>query len=358
MQQLFQSINFAGKKELKAASWSSNHPQKKSIRMAQLQFEQRYIVSLLLKRGNGINEIARTLGRSPSVISREVKRNSSPITRQYNPLPAQQRATIRKVNRPYFRRLTADVISLIEEKLSEDYSPEQIVGYADSHGIDCVSVTTIYKYIRQDKANTESGKQLYKHLRCHSRKYVKKGTPKTGQGQIPNRRMIDQRPAEVEEKTRFGDFEADTMWISGGACLVTINDRTSSLSLIRSLRSKKAEEVERAIIDMLSPLKGKIKTITVDNGKEFSNHERIATALDTEVYFAHPYRSWERGDNQNTNRLYRQYFNNKTKLEDISDEFILMIQNRLNNRPRKRLGFMTPNHFLFTKFGIAVAFTS
>ena len=326
--------------------------------MAHLQYEQRYTISVLLKSGKGVNYIARLLGRSPGVISREISRNSSAKTRLYNPVPAQQRADDRKKNRTCYKRLTQSVISYIEEKLEEDYSPEQIVGYAKLHGIECVSIPTIYKYIEEDKLNPDSKKQLYKHLRCHTRKYIKRGTPKTGQGQIPNRVMIDERPKEVDLKERFGDFEADTMRIAGGASLVTVNDRCSSLSLIRAVNSQKAEEVTKAVIDMLKPFKGKIKTITVDNGKEFSNHQLIAQQLNTQVYFAHPYHSWERGANENTNRLYRQYFKNKTNLNDIPEQYIRLIQNRLNNRPRKRLGFMSPYETISAKFGITVAFTT
>lgn len=326
--------------------------------MAHLQYEQRYTISVLLKAGKGINEISRMLDRSPSVISREICRNSSAKTHLYNPLPAQHRADERKSRHRCVRRLNESVISLIEDKLNQDYSPEQIVGYARREGIECVSIPTIYKYIQLDKQNLTSGKQLYKHLRCHTRKYIKRGTPKTGQGQIPNRRMIDQRPEQVQKKKRFGDFEADTIWIAEGACLVTVNDRASSFSLIQPVKTKKAEEVEKALIRMLTPFKGKIKTITVDNGKEFSNHEKIAQALDTEIFFAHPYHSWERGANENTNRLYRQYFKNNTNLNDLSPKYIQLIQNRLNNRPRKRLGFSSPNLFLFSNFGMTVAFTT
>lgn len=281
--------------------------------MAHLQYEQRYTISVLLKKGKGVNEIARLLDRSPSVISREIQRNSSPKTRLYNFKPAQLRSDQRKHKRSYFRRLTPAVISFIEEKLREDYSPEQIVGYALKQGIACVSVPTIYNYMETDKLNPDSKKQLYKHLRCHTRKYIKRGTPQTGQGQIPNRRMIDERPQEVEQKQRFGDFEADTVRIANGASLVTLNDRASSFSMIRAVRSRKAQDVEKAIIEMLIPFKRLVQTITVDNGKEFACHQNLEKALEVKVFFAHPYHSWEKGANENTNRLYRQYFKNKTE---------------------------------------------
>lgn len=326
--------------------------------MAHLQYEQRYAISVLQKSGKGVNEIARLLARSPSVISREIKRNSSPKTKLYNAKPAQLRSEERKKNRLYFRRLTPSVVSFIEEKLEEDYSPEQIVGYAKNKGIPCVSVPTIYKYIETDKLDPASQKRLYKHLRCHTRKYVKRGTPQTGQGQIPNRRMIDERPAEVDKKERFGDFEADTVRIANGASLVTLNDRASSFSMIRPVPSRKAEDVEKAIIEMLMPFKGLAETITVDNGKEFGCHKKLEEVLGVKVFFAHPYHSWERGANENTNKLYRQYFKNKTKLSEIPKGYIDLIQNRLNNRPRKRLGFESPNLFLYNKFAIAVAFTT
>jgi transposase, IS30 family len=328
--------------------------------MAHLTVLQRYAINLFHNEGNGINEIARHINRSPSVVSREINRNSSPKTSRYNYMPAQRRADLRKQTKPHYIRFTPEIKAFVEEKIREDYSPEQIVGYAKLHSIECVSGPTIYKYIYEDKEKKGWHRdKLFNHLRCHGKKYKRTGAPKSGQGVIKDRVLIDERPKIVDQKQRFGDFEADTMWIANGASIVTVNDRATSLSFIRLVPSRKADVVTKAIVDILTPLKGYVNTITIDNGKEFSNHKIIAEKLNTKVYFAHPYHSWERGANENTNRLYRQYFKNKTKYEELDNQYILFIQNKLNLRPRKRLGFLSPYKYLFCNFEIeTVAFTT
>ena len=163
--------------------------------------------------------------------------------------------------------------------------------------------------------------------------------------------MIDKRPKVVEQKKRIGDLEIDTViGKDHQGVLVTVVDRKSKLSLIKSVPSKEASVVTHALIEMLLPLKPVIKTITSDNGKEFAYHKQVSQALDAHFYFAHPYHSWERGLNEHTNGLIRQYIPKKTDFTSITKEQIVTIQNRLNHRPRKVLGYKTPYEVFFKDF--------
>jgi len=173
---------------------------------------------------------------------------------------------------------------------------------------------------------------------------------------IVNRAMIDERPKIVEEKNRIGDIEIDTVIGKDHiGALVTVVDRKSKFTLIKKVETKQADEVTKALIEMLTPLKPILKTITSDNGKEFAYHERVSTELQADFYFAHPYHSWERGLNEHTNGLIRQYLPKKTDFKQVSKEDIITIQNKLNHRPRKVLGFRTPYEVFFEDFAKELA---
>jgi IS30 family transposase len=203
-----------------------------------------------------------------------------------------------------------------------------------------VSHEVIYKHIRADRAN---GGLLYKHLRHSGKKYNKKGAYPAGRGCIPGRVDIKERPSIVEEKIRFGDLELDTMiGANHEGVIVTIVDRSSKLTKIRKAPSKEAAAVEKIIIEALSDWKEHVKTLTADNGKEFSAHKNISQALEADFYFATPYHSWERGLNEHTNGLIRQYFPKGMSFKDITDEEIARVELALNSRPRKSLDYETP----------------
>ena len=184
---------------------------------------------------------------------------------------------------------------------------------------------------------------MFKHLRRRGRHNAKRGSKTNGRGFIKNRVDIDERPSIVDEKVRFGDLEIDTIiGKNHKGALLTINDRVTGLVWIRCLSGKEAEPLAKAAVKALMPIKELIHTITADNGKEFSFHEKIAEKLNIFIYFAKPYHSWERGANENTNGLIRQYFPKGTDFGDITQEQVIRVQNILNSRPRKRLGYMTP----------------
>ena len=195
------------------------------------------------------------------------------------------------------------------------------------------------------------GGQLYKHLRLGRKKRRKRIKTNDRRGQIPNRTSIDERPAVVDNKERVGDWEVDTIiGKNHKGALVTAVERKFKFCCIAHVPRKEADLVAQALIDMLMPYKDLTFTITGDNGKEFSKHQKIAEALDAKFYFAHPYCSWERGLNENTNGLIRQYYPKKTSLENIDKEHVVYVQNRLNNRPRKSLNFQKPADLFLNSF--------
>ena len=244
-------------------------------------------------------------------------------------------------SRPHYQKFDDSLKLQVDILIQADFSPEQVSGYLKKGEMEHVSHETIYLYIWNDKK--QGNKQLYKHLRRRGRHYTKRGSKTGGCGFIKNRIDIDQRPPIVDEKIRFGDLEIDTViGKNHKGALLTINDRATGLVWIRKLSGKEAASLTYATIKALLPIKGIIHTITADNGKEFSFHEKIADKLNIFIYFAKPYHSWERGANENTNGLIRQYFPKGIDFRDITPEQVMRVQNILNSRPRKRLGYMTP----------------
>jgi IS30 family transposase len=300
--------------------------------------EERYQIYEGVTEKRSHREIATLINKHHSTVSKEVKRNTG--LRGYRPRQAQEVAQQRHKNKPKHIKLTADVQALITDNIKNEWSPEQIQGRLKSEGLTMVCTTTIYGLIQKDKA---SGGKLYKHLR-HKKPYKKRTGSSETRGQIIGRISIDERPAIVDEKIRIGDWEADTVIGKGHkGVLVTLADRVSKKTLIAHVPSKHAEVVTNAIIKLLLPEKEHLQTITFDNGKEFAYHAQIKEALGADNYFAHPYHSWERGLNENHNGLIRQYLPKGMELDKVTDEEILLIQDKLNNRPRKLLGYKTPN---------------
>lgn len=316
--------------------------------MGHLTSEQRYTISVMLQNGAKQNEIAITIDKDKSVISRELHRNCDKRSDKYDYDLAERKTKKRLREKPKKIRFTQEIKSEVISLLSEKFSPEQIAGRLKLLGKACVSHETIYKYIWQDKKQKGT---LHTNLRHRGRAYAKRGAAKGKRGLLKNRVDISERPAIVEEKTRFGDLEIDTViGQNHKGALLTINDRASSLVWIKKLSSKEAEPLTNSTIEALMPFKDLLHTITSDNGKEFANHEIIAEKLNIQMYFAKPYHSWERGANENTNGLIRQYFKKGSSFESITDQDVAHVQEKLNNRPRKRLGFLTPNEFFFNNF--------
>jgi len=311
----------------------------------QLNQAQRYQIEILNKAGKNQKEIAQLLGVSPATISRELKRNKG--KKGYRPKQAQIKTDKRRKQAAKALKMTPALILLIEAKIVMEWSPEQISGWLKTHQGIAISHERIYQHIWTDKCH---GGTLYKHLRQSNKKRKKQYGSKDKRGQIRNRVSIDERPAIVAEKTRIGDWEIDTViGQNHQGALVTIVDRVSKFTLIKKVASKHAEIVSEAIILLLQPYLDKTLTITADNGKEFAGHETIKEQLKADVYFAHPYHSWERGLNENTNGLIRQYFTKGSSFENITDDEVEAVMNKLNHRPRKTLHFKTPHAVFFAE---------
>jgi len=309
----------------------------------QLTYENRNEIKAYLKLGLKMVLIAYLIGVHNSTISRELKRNSG--LRGYRPNQAQDKANARNKHSRKHIRLTDVVKQRVEFYLKQDWSPEQISGRLALAEEIHISHETIYQYIWADK---QAGGDLYKHLRGARKKKKKRYGKQDGRGQIKDRISIDERPAIVANKERLGDWEIDTIIGSHHqGALVSAVERTAKLTCIQAVPQKEAEIVSQTIINMLKPFKGKVLTITVDNGKEFALHKKIAQELEATVYFAHPYHSWERGLNENTNGLIRQYFPKKYDFRNITKQDTLWVENRLNERPRKTLNFKKPNEIFF-----------
>lgn len=311
----------------------------------QLTQEQRYQIYAFFKAGFSQSAITSEIGVHKSTICRELKRNKG--LKGYRPKQAHSKAVNRRQNAHKYVKLTPRNIALVDSMIRQDFSPEQVSGRLKrNHGM-IISHETIYKHLLADKTK---GGNLYKHLRSSNRKRKKRYGSRNLRGQIPNRVSIDLRPAIVDRKKRIGDWEIDTVIGKGHkGTLVTIVERKSKYTLIQRLPGKRSQLVADATIDLLTPYREKVFTITSDNGKEFAEHQRISKRLTADVYFAHPYHSWERGLNENTNGLIRQYFPKSTNFKTITNESVIKVMDRLNNRPRKTLAYATPNEVFFDK---------
>ena len=311
----------------------------------QLTEIQRYQISALRKEGLSQKMIAKNISVHPSTISRELKRNRG--LRGYRPKQAHDKASERHVSKPKAIRLGIKEIEYIYEQMSIKWSTEQISAMMSASGITSVSHETIYRYLQQERSD---GGNLFKNLRHKVRKYRRRYGSKDKRGEIRNRVSIDERPEIVAKRSRIGDFEIDTViGKNHKQALVTIVDRYSKLTLIKKVSHKRADLVSSAAIELLFPLAHWVHTITADNGKEFAAHENIAKAINADIYFAHPYASWERGTNENTNGLIRQYFPKGSSFKEITDEQVQNVQDELNHRPRKTLGYKTPYEVFFGK---------
>ena len=303
----------------------------------------------MLKIGLTQLKIAEVIGIHKSTISRELKRNLG--GRGYRPKQANTFAEYRRQAkvRP---RIDGSTWAYVEQLICKEWSPEQISGWMKKNMEISISHEWIYQYVLKDKLD---GGSLYLHLRCKQKRKKRYGSYDR-RGTLKNRVSIDERPDMVEERNRIGDWEADT--IIGKAhkqAIVSLTERKSGLALIYKVDRRTKGNTEGAVRRLLRSISDQVHTITSDNGKEFARHEQIAKRLKCDFYFAHPYSSWERGTNENTNGLIRQYFPKNRDFRTITDKELIHAMKRLNNRPRKRLGYKTPNEVFFGEsFNVAL----
>lgn len=316
----------------------------------QLTQEERYQIYALLQAGNNQTHIARILNRHKSTICREIHRNTG--LRGYRPQQAQRLTEARRTAKAQ-ARIHESTWSHVEQLLKQDWSPEQVSLWLKAEQGLAISHEWIYQYILQDKA---CGGKLYHHLRCQKQRRKRYGSY-SRRGQLIDRISIDERPIIVDQRSRLGDWELDTLIGKGHQqAIVSLTERQSRYTLIGKVKRKTAQSVTRTIIRLLSPLTNQVLTLTSDNGKEFAGHKKIANTLNADFYFAHPYAPWERGLNENTNGLIRQYFPKSREFKSITQKEINQVMEKLNNRPRKCLGIKTPNQvFLGINPSVALA---
>ena len=291
-----------------------------------------------------IEEIAVALDRHRSTIHREITRNRCTHDGFYRAMFAVQKANGRRRRSRRNKRYTAKHFAAIEPMLCADFSPEQIVGRLRVQGVRVMSTETLYLHIWADKAR---GGTLWRHLRGANKRRRKRYARKDSRGRLAGKRMITDRPAVVAARARFGDWEADTVHGKGKPCIVTTVERKSGFLRLAPLPGATVVHTNAQLIKLLSHEPHPVRTITPDNGVEFHGYKALEQALDATVYFATPHQAWERGTNENTNGLIRQYLPKGTPLGHLTQAHCNAIASSLNHRPRRRLGFRTPHEVYY-----------
>ncbi|EQD27456.1 transposase, IS30 family, partial [mine drainage metagenome] len=316
----------------------------------QLTREQRYQIYAYRQAGLNQTETAEQLAVHKSTIAREIRRNCG--QRGYRAQQAQGRCEVRRA-RSHGPRIGASDWQRVEALIRQEWSPEQIRERLVREGQRPISHEWIYQYLKRDRA---CGGTLFRSLRCRRQRRKRYGRPER-RGPLKNRVSIDARPAIVERRSRIGDWEGDTLiGPHHHGVLVSHVERQSGYTLLAAVPRRTASAFREATVTLLRPFRDRVHTLTLDNGTEGAEHERIAKTLMATVYFAHPYRSWERGTNENTNGLVRQYFPKCRDLGTVTRGELDQALHRLNHRPRKRLGFKTPYEVFFhTRTSLTVA---
>jgi len=297
------------------------------------------MLAALRRQGLNQAEIARSLGRHRSTVCRELRRNSTRAGGRYRASTAQERANGRRSRSRRNRRFTADDFALVEGLLRRQWSPEQVAGHLARSGLLSISHETIYRHVWRDK---QRGGLLYTHLRGARKRRRKRYGAYDSRGRLAGKRMIGERPEEVEAREQVGHWEADTVTGAGSRdCVATLVERKTGLVLIGKLADRTARALSRRLTRLIRG-GGRVETVTADNGTEFHDYKRVERLTGAQFYFARPYHSWERGSNENANGLLRQYLPKGQSMAGLSQQQCNAIAHKLNTRPRKRLGFRTP----------------
>lgn len=312
----------------------------------QLTEPERYTLSVLKREGRSLRSIAVSMQRSPSTISREIRRNATidhnrprPL---YVPSKAQEHANGRRRRSRRVKQHSPDVYQLIEELLEEEqWSPEQIAHWAADNELASISHMTIYRYIRED---AKCGGRLRSYLRQGGKRRRKRTFGPENRGRLQGKPMIDTRPEAIEAREEVGHWEGDTVMGSASErdCLLTLVERSTGLALVAKLPHRTATAVNRAALKLIAQSELPFKTITWDNGTEFHGYKALEQAARISCYFAYPHRPWQRGSNENFNGLLRQYFPKRRSLAKVRQHQCDIIAQKLNHRPRKRYDFKTP----------------
>jgi IS30 family transposase len=311
------------------------------MQYCQLAQGERYAMANMMHRGYSYREIARILGRSVSTISREKRRNATQHDGRYRAEKAQQYAMARRSRTRKQDQYSLEEWEAVADLVVLKWSPEQIAGRARSMRKRCMSKETIYRYLRRER---RAGGQTWRHLRIVSKFGRKRrGSPAT-RGRLVGKRHISQRPRAVELRVRMGHWEGDTVMGSDMRhCVLTLVERVSGYVIIKKLTARTKEQAAAALKQAIDEVKSKVRTITLDNGTEFHDYDKVEAECAVKFYFATPYHSWERGTNENTNGLIRQYLPKGMCMRHVTQQDCDAIAAELNDRPRRRLGFKTPS---------------
>ena len=311
------------------------------MKYTQLTSEHRYTLSVMNWQGFSAVAIAKSLGCHRSTVYRELQRNSC-NDGGYRPSKAVSRASGRRSRSRRNLQYTHKHFRLIRKLLRKKYSPKQVIGYIRRHKLmeKIPSHEVIYQYVWRDKAN---GGSLWKSLRQSSKQRRKRYNAYDSRGRLANKRHISDRPATVEGRRYFGHWEIDTVKGTGSKdCIVTIVERKTGLVQIGKLLNSTTAELNKRTLKLINRFSSCFKTITSDNGTEFHQYKDIENKTGVKFYFANPYHSWERGTNENMNGLIRQYLPKGSSMETLTQQQCDYIAAQLNDRPRERYDFKTP----------------
>jgi len=311
----------------------------------QITSEERYTIAALRREGFNQSEIGRHLGRHRSSISRELRRNAARYDGAYRPHGAIERASARRSRSRRNRRFSAADLAQVEALLRNNWSPEQISGRLRRDRALRISHETIYRYVWQDKFE---GGHLYRTLRQATKLRRKRHNSYDRRGRLSGKRDISDRPASVETRRRVGHWEIDTV-VGGGDkdCVVTLVERKTGYAVIGKLADRSARGMARRVTKLIRRHEDRFRTITSDNGTEFHDYSKIEDATKVLFYFATPYHSWERGTNENFNGLLRQYLPKRASQAHLTQRTCDALASELNRRPRKRLGYRTPEECFY-----------
>jgi IS30 family transposase len=306
----------------------------------QITSGERYAIAALRRQGCSLRAIAASLRRAPSTIAREVARNRC-ADGGYRAFKACHRTRGRRSRSRRNERITPAAWALVERYLRLDWSPEQVAGFLRAVGLLRISYETIYPHVWRDK---KAGGELWRHLRQTAKKRRKRYGAYDSRGRLAGKRHISERPPEVEGRRKLGHWEIDTVKGDSQArhSALTMVERSTGYTVIGKLERHTARDATARCIELISRHQGLVATITADNGTEFHSYAEIEAATGTRFYFATPHHSWERGTCENTNGLIRQYLPKRTSMARITQADCDAIAAKLNSRPRKRLGFRTP----------------
>jgi transposase, IS30 family len=307
----------------------------------QLTYRERYLIGQHKSSGESVRAIGKMLGRSASTISRELRRNATRSDGRYRVDKADSYARARRWRSRMGTQFEPDEVELVHELMEHKWSPQQISGRLGKLGLMSVGTATIYRWVARDKAR---GGALWLRTRRLSHRYRKGYRVVDHRGRMGGKRPLSARPSEVNLRQEFGHWEGDTvMGKDGRHCLLTLVERMTRLTRIIKLPARQVSEVNKALGNEIRRGVLKMKSLTLDNGTEFHGFAELERELGIEVYFAQPYHSWERGTNENTNGLIRQYLPKGMCFKEVTQRHCDEIERELNDRPRKILGFDTPS---------------